>query len=357
MALTYSVTKRGQNSYRISIKRNGRQHTRTIRADKPRDVEQAAIAFVSEVETGHAPAAPAKLTFGAYLGQWLDSLDVRPLTLRNYRSICRVHIVPALGEIALRALKPIQIKTAFLGWKKTLKPSSLNAVAIVLKSALSHAEKFDYVAVSPMRKLKGELPTGKPPEAQIVAPEAITQLMQDDSVYALAVMIAVAGGLRRGEVCGLQWRDVDLDKGTIRVERQLLPTGEFGAPKSEKGARKIRLPEQAMQRLQAQRKALAEQLLAYGIRKLPIEEMAVVCRVTGVPIKPDSLTHWCNRKGIKFHNLRHTHISTLLSGGASIAAVSRRAGHSNVATTLQAYAHVLENEDDLAAEIAGKAIF
>jgi integrase len=352
MALAYSITKRGKNSYRIAVKRAGQQHTKTVRADKARDVEQAAIAFVSEIERGHAPAAPARLTFEGYLGQWLDAIDVRPLTLRNYKNICKVHIIPALGAIPLRALKPIAIKTAFTGWKKSLAPSSLKTVEIVLKSALTYAEKFDMIPISPMRKLKGDLPGRAAPEAAIVPQGRIAELM-NDPVYGLAIELAAVGGMRRGEICGLEWRDVDFTKGTVRVERQFLPTGDYGPPKSESGVRTIRLPETTMQRLRAERKSLAERLIEIGIRKLPIAEMAVFNDI-GLPRKPDSLSHWCNRQGIKFHNLRHSHISLLLSGGANIASVSKRAGHSSVATTLNAYAHVLGHEDDQAAAIMGK---
>jgi integrase len=350
----------GFRTARIKVKRGAKPHYKTVRVRTVREAHKIAAAFAADVDHGKAALAPARLLFSTFLDQWLAGLNVAPLTRINYTSAVNCHIKPALGSIALRSLSPLVIKQAFAGWVGKLKPSSLRQLRNVLASALKSAEKFDLISASPMRKLQGELPVGNPAKAVPVSADKITELLQDDTVYGVAVLLCVAAGLRRGEACGLQWRDIDFDLSTIRIERQLLPllgpdgNELFGPPKSKYGVRTIRLPAKAMDRLRDHRRKVTEVLLRYGKRLA--REMPVVCSDRGYPIDVKLLTAWAGRRGIKLHNLRHWHLSELVNSGRPLAEVAKIAGHSSAVITARIYLHAPEDEGK-AAEIIGKAVF
>ncbi|TMJ62919.1 MAG: hypothetical protein E6G81_00720 [Alphaproteobacteria bacterium] len=127
--------------------------------------------------------------------------------------------------------------------------------------------------------------------------------------YKIAIVLMIAAGLRRGESLGLRWRNVDLDP-------------------------------------------MAERLLALGVRLAP--EMTVACNAIGEPLDPNSFGSWARRRGFKLHNLRHAHLSALANSGIPIAAVSKRAGHATIATTIATYVHADDADDLAAAEAAEK---
>jgi len=304
-----SIVQRGPTSWRLKVERRDRQHTKTVKASSRREADKACAQFVAEIDSGNAPTAPARLTFGDYLDQWLAALDKRPLTKRGYESTVRTHIRPQLGAIRLRELSALDIKRAFVVWATKLAPSSLKQLRNVLASALTQAEKFDLINVSPMRKLKGELPIGQPGESEATSSDKIAEVMADDSCYGIAVLLCVAGGLRRGEACGLRWQNVNLDAGTVDIVEQLMPSPfGFGPVKTEDGKRTITLPAQAVERLRAHWRATAESMLSRGFRLRP--DHTVVARPFNcAPIDPNDFTRWAKRHGFNPHGLRHAHAS------------------------------------------------
>jgi integrase len=210
-----------------------------------------------------------------------------------------------------------------------------------------------------LRARKGQsnpLPIAAPPKAKPVPPAKIAELLaEDESPYKIAIVLMVAAGLRRGESLGLRWRNVDLDRGRITIVEQRIPlTGgaHFAEPKAAASVRTIALPPFAVDALKAHRKATAECLLALGVRLAP--EITVACSAVGEPLDPNSFGSWARRRGFKLHNLRHAHLSALANSGIPLAAVSKRAGHSSIATTISTYVHAEDADDAAAAEVAEK---
>jgi integrase len=261
----------------------------------------------------------------------------------------------------LRELSASSIRSAFLQWAADGKArSSLRQVKIVLQSCLRSALLDDLLAVNPMEKLrarKGEknpLPIGMPPKAIPVAPEKIAELLtaDTDSPYHIAIVLMIAGGLRRGEALGLRWRNVDLDAGKITITEQRVPLiggAHFAEPKSASSKRTIKLPSEAIDALKAHWRSTATALLAIGVRLT--EDHTVACNPTGEPLDPNSFGSWARRRGFKLHNLRHAHLSKLVNSGIPIAAVSKRAGHSSIATTIATYVHADDADDAAAADV------
>lgn len=187
--------------------------------------------------------------------------------------------------------------------------------------------------------------------------KAVLQSQRGRPLHTIATL-ALATGMRRGELCGLRWKDVDLDGGKIRVEQSLEQTKaglRFKSPKTRHARRTIAIPVSTVVELRAYWSAQQEQRLALGLgRSLPGD--LVFAAWDGTPRKPNWLTNeWLRAtmavgRRISLHALRHTHASSLIAAGIDILTISRRLGHANPSVTLGVYGHMYGNTDERAAE-------
>jgi integrase len=355
------IRQRSPGSWELRYRAGGKTRTATFRGAK-REAERELRRLMAEADRGVAAAAPARLTLAEWLSQWLEITrgEIRPITSDRYEAAVRLYLVPALGTIRLRDLSPRDIQAAFARWTTAgryrgtggLARSTLGLLRKTLHAALQRALELELIARHPMAPLRKRLPTGAAPEAKVIGAEAAAALV-DRAVgtpYHSAIVLAVACGLRRGEACGLRWRNVDFDAGELHVDEARVPARKgIATGKTKSGrSRSIRIPEFALALLRQHRVFQAEQLLKLGAR---VDGNVHVCaRADGSPINPMSLSAWCRANSpIGFHGLRHTHASLLLNGGASVKAVSSRLGHSSAALTLGIYAHVLPGADEDAA--------
>jgi integrase len=179
----------------------------------------------------------------------------------------------------------------------------------------------------------------------------------EDTRLALPVMLAVTTGLRRGEILGLRWRDVDLQGGTLAVRPSLEQTRDglaFKQPKTSKGRRVVALPSLALDALHQHKARQAAVKLALGPA---YDDHDLVCaREDGRPWPPDGFStafvNLVRKAGIpptRFHDLRHTHATQLLRQGVHPKIVSERLGHATVGITLDVYSHVLPGMQEEAA--------
>jgi integrase len=167
-------------------------------------------------------------------------------------------------------------------------------------------------------------------------------------------------GMRRGEVLGLRWKNVDLDGATVRVVESIEQTKtglRFKAPKTER-TRAIALPALAVDELRRLKNEQADDLLLLGLRQ---DAQTLVCgQADGKPLQPRSLTHEFTRlvarlrdlPKVRFHDLRHSHATQLLLAGVHPKVAQERLGHSTITTTLDLYSHVTETmQTDAAARV------
>jgi integrase len=184
-------------------------------------------------------------------------------------------------------------------------------------------------------------------------------------LYSVAV-VALATGMRRGELCALRWKDVDLNSGKLSIERALEQTRQgglrFKPPKTKHGRRTISLPPAAVAELRAHWKAQQELRLKLGLGKSP-DDSLVFANWDGQPRNPDALSkEWANcmdqigMPHITLHSLRHSHASQLIASGLDILTISRRLGHGSATITLAVYGHLFSNTDDRAAAIIETAL-
>ena len=162
--------------------------------------------------------------------------------------------------------------------------------------------------------------------------------------------MALSTGVRRGEILAVRWKNVDLDRGTLRVVESLEQTKtgiRFKAPKSERH-RALTLPAYAVDELHRLKREQAEALLALGVRQTG--DTLLCCRTDGEPHQPLSLTYEFARfmrwlkdlPRVRFHDLRHSHATQLLASGVHPKVASERLGHASIGITLDLYSHVTD---------------
>jgi integrase len=188
----------------------------------------------------------------------------------------------------------------------------------------------------------------------------------DDRLSGAWCLLATTG-MRRGEVLGLRWADVDLDAGVLQITRTLITTdvqrkGEpgmaWGTPKTAKGWRRVALDDGAVASLRAHRARQLGERLALGAGYA--DEDLVVCLVDGRPLHPKTLSYYFGRKvkrlglpRIRLHDMRHTHATLALRAGIPARVVQERLGHANVFVTQDIYSHVdLDMQATAAARVA-----
>lgn len=203
------------------------------------------------------------------------------------------------------------------------------------------------------------MPSSGPGPSHTGIVKVVLERLRGRSIF-LLVALAVATGMRRGELCALRWKDVDFEAGKLQVERSLEQTKNgtrFKSPKTRHGRRRISLPAYMVSELRSHWRTLQEQRLALGLGK-DDQEALVFRRPDGSPLLPNSVTTEWRRlvAGLKlpkvpFHALRHTHASQLIASGMDVLSISRRIGHASPSITLNVYGHLFNTTDDKAAAV------
>ncbi len=307
-------------------------------------------------------------TLEAYLQQWIDEVlrgTVKQSTLENYAYIARLHIIPELGRVRLKALKSRDARRLYREKLEAgLSPRTVQIIHTVLRKALQQAVRDDVLprnvcdAVTAPRQTKKEM--------QPLTPEQAKRLLEnvhEDRLRALYIL-AVTAGLREGELLGLRWEDVDLERKLLQVRRQLTRTSDglsFTAPKRGK-ARVVRLTDMAIAALKAHREAQNEEQARAG--SLWEETSLVFTSTIGTPVDVGNLTYRSfrpllkrtNLPQIRFHDLRHTCATLLLSKGTHPKIVQEMLGHANISMTMDTYSHVLPDMQEKAVSAMDDAL-
>lgn len=311
--------------------------------------------------TGEAVAA-SRLTVGQHLESWLRdyaALKVDVGTLEDYETIVRNHLVPAFGPILLEKLRSPEIQKLYREKLGTLSASRVRLIHVVLNQAMGKAVKGRLIALNPMDGVEPPKPP-KHKTTDVYDARQVVALLERSRTSAvhIAAVLGVNTGMRLGEICALQWADVDMNAGTVFVHQSLQHTQKDGLRfKSTKNedSRLIPLPASALSELSrhkdeqdARRETLGQLWKEHGL---------VWPNDDGTPRNPNQASktfHDFIRRTdlppIRFHDLRHTH-ATLL-GHAKIApnVVKERMGHKTLAITMDLYTKVFRTAHDEAAD-------
>lgn len=326
-----------------------------------KEAQTALNRVLSDLRTGDYQG-PSKLPLSDLLDQWLRDVvkpNRGPATYDVYNGVSKNHLKPTLGGTPLSLLTAAKIQE-FLAAQlaRGLTRKTVSQHRMVLRLALAQAVKWELLPRNPVELVDGpgkddhEKPAYDTPTIKL-----ILAAVADTPLYTPTVL-GLSTGLRRGEVLGLRWSDVDLAAGSLSVRQALSATSaglKFLPPKTRKARRTIPLPSRLVTILIQHRKdqqALRDACPCWTTHDL------VFPREDGRPWHPSTFTSGvCNamkRAGIKatFHGHRHTHISQLLAAGVPVQVVSERVGHAKTSTTFEVYGHLMPGQQDDAARKA-----
>ena len=300
--------------------------------------------------------AVRSLTFGAYLtSQWLPAkkLHLATSTYRGYERNVQRHILPALGRVGIRRLRYQQIEALYDSLlhptegkglaPKTVYEIHLIAVADALRRGVV-TRNVAVVARAPRQRSLQRI------EGVSLTENELRQLMRTAVGHRLFPLYWLTGmtGMRRNEVLGLKWPDIDFAKKRLHLNRGLVAVGyevHQTRGKTKSARRTIALDDTTLTILTGWRAFQAAEFAAVGI---PNEEGWVFTDGNGEPVHPHAvyeafrrIVHNAAVPAIRFHDLRHTHGSLLIKDGIPVKVVSERLGHANIAFTMQTYQHVL----------------
>ena len=345
------------------------QASRTFRGTRREAEKELAAFYVEVVERPATP--PGKRSMGELLDAWFElaSADLAPKTAHEYERIIRARIRPAVGHRPVRQVEASEIDRFYRALQRQagLSAASVRHVHAILSKAMGQAVKWGWIHESPIPR------TSPPPvrRNEVIPPQPadVVRLLEaareHDADFGLLLLLAATTGARRGELCALRWRDLDLTVGACTIRRALTDVGGHVAEKGTKthAARRLRLDAATLDELRAHRRAAEERAEQFAV---PVAEDAFVCSHApdgSTPLRPDKVTRdfglirdRLGLRRVRFHDLRHFMATTMLGAGVPLRTVSGRLGHANATTTLGVYAHFIEATDGEAAELMRRAL-
>lgn len=360
-----SITQRG-DKYRVcfdyGVDREGRRVRKYRTFDTKRDATRAFNEHKVKMDKG-TQIMPSEYTFAQWLDYWYKDIilpQIEETTAYGYRGMIENYLKPQLGEIRLQKLtaRDIQQYYTWLMDEKKLSPNTVIKHHNLLTNTLNAAERQEYITKNPMRAVSP--PKKRQREAKFYTPEQLGILL-DKAVgtrLELPVFICAYLGLRRGELCGLRWSDVDLEHKTITIENTRTQAGKKEIEKGTKTAsstRTLYLPDTLCDMLKAakehQQACRAEYKNAYD------DNDYVVVMEDGRPFRPNYLSELFGKfladndlPKIVLHELRHTFASLSNQAGIPAYNIGKALGHSTPATTQKIYTHLLDQTHTQAVE-------
>ena len=374
-----SVRKRGSTwTWYLDVDPNpltGRRRQQTKGGFKTRKECEAALRQAIADQRGGTLAKPSQQTIASFLvDEWLPAVKpkLRASTWASYRTNTNAHVVPVLGEVKLQGLSPMQLNLFYArllerGRRRDgggLSPKTVRNIHVMLHRALKDAVRWGYLprnaadAVDP--------PVGRSAERHVWTPDqlgAFLQHVRADRLYALWLLVATTG-MRRGELAGLRWVDIDFANARVSPQRPRVVVDyavQVSEPKTAKGRRALALDAATLAVLREHQTRQAEEKAVIGAGYQ--DSGLVFTWPDGAPIHPDLITRWFEQHSraaglpkIRLHDVRHSYASAALAAGVPAKVISERLGHATVGFTLDTYSHVLPGLDAAAAQAVAQLI-
>ena len=338
-----------------------------------REAQAAMVETQSQVLRGEV-ANPGRRTLADYAEQWLDAVQasLEPAAWTNYRTCLRLYVLPRLGHVRLSSITPLTLSSLYAellrsGGRKgrPLSPTSVRLVHAVLRKALNDAVLWGLLSSNPA--MRASVPKRRRPTLTVWTPEqaaAFAAGVAGDRLEA-CWLVALSCGLRRGELAGLRWSDLDLERGLLRVDSQRTTDSDYNIVTKEPKAssrRSVALAGRAVSALRRHRVRQAREQLAAG----PVwrDTGLVFVAEDGRGLHPQRITdlfqECCADLGlprIRLHDLRHTAATLALVAGVHPKVVQERLGHSTISMTLDTYSHVVVGMQQEAAVAVERLLF
>ena len=339
------------------------------------DAERLLVELVKRSHRGETVVSE-KLTLGQYLTErWLPVQEsrLRKSTHDSYRRNIELHVIPALGKRQLDQLSPEDIDVFYAsllkdgrkhrpgekGPSRGLAPKTVHNIHVMLNKALGDAARKGTVVRNVVALADApSLQARKRPENKAWEVGQLVAFLDAIAQHRMAPAFSLSAhtGMRRGEVLGVRWRDIDLDAGRVSVRQALVSVAyeiSISDVKTGTSRRTIDIDDEVVQVLRDWHEVRTEE--RDGVE--PAADDLVFVKADGTSMHPDIFSQLFDRTvaridvpKLSLHDLRHTHATLLLKAGVHVKVVSERLGHANVAFTMNTYQHVLPG---MQAEAAG----
>ncbi|HPU38170.1 MAG TPA: site-specific integrase [Microthrixaceae bacterium] len=376
------VTRKGKKYYAVvEVERDPltgkRRRTWHPAGATKRGAQQLLGQLLDDLET-NSYLEPEAITVAEYLtDEWLVAArnELRFATYDSYRRNIENHVVPHIGAAKLQVLRPIDLTRYYSmllengrrDGRGGLSVKSVRNIHQTLRKAFDDAVSLRYLRTNPAVGAKPPRVSTAANSLRYWTAAELRAFLRENHDHRHVSMwtLAASTGMRRGELLGLRWRDIDLKAQRLSVRQTIISVGYEvmrSDPKTARGTRTIDLDARTVQMLRAHR---ADQRLEQQLLGSPKHaEELVFCRETGEPYHPDLVRQSFERRvrtsavpRIRFHDLRHTHATLMLQAGVPPKVVSERLGHATVAFTMDVYAHVIPGMQARAAETFGQLVF
>lgn len=377
-----SIMDMGNNKYRFRAStgsyKNRKYISETVQASSRREAKKLYAKFIARIESGNTYSA-SKTTLNEFSKKWLETYvkpNLSPTTYQSYTEKLNMHILPYLGHKRLDKITPFDIDSLYNllankltnrkdenGNYKTLSPASIHRVHEIISSMFSSAYKWDLVPYNPCTKVTK--PKYKRTKMTCYDEETskklINKLLETAPLkYKCLVILAMLGGFRRGEIVGLHWDDIDFNNKKITVNRSVYYLGREGvnekSTKTDSSNRTIAISGICFDLLKQWRSEQGKIGLALGDKWNGSENIFTTDdgRIMNPSTGPKWFSEFLKKHGfphIRFHDLRHTFATLLISYNVDVKTVSHKLGHASATTTMNFYVHDLESTDKASAEL------
>lgn len=370
------IIRRGQSySYVVRVRDQETGKTKPEWHGGYRTVQEAKQARdEARAAAGQGTFVPRKnVTVGQWLNDWLEvhRSELKPATAHSYRAKIDSYLVPTIGHSKLQDLSPMGLSKVFGQLEKCggknggpLSARTVQYVRAILRKALNDAVIERIIPLNPVVGSKAPR-VEKPVHVTWDAGQQKRFLEgADGSRWVTVWRVALATGMRRGELCGLRWSSIDLDGGRLRVERSATQLDREVVTTDTKTheTRNVALDGSTTFALRAWRKQQAAERLLWGPAYDNPDDLVFTWE-DGSRVLPDYLTKLFvdAQKGLglprmTLHGTRHTHATTLLRAGVPVHIVAKRLGHKDASVTLRVYADAIPSDDDRAVAAFTKAL-
>lgn len=374
--------KRGSDSWRLEVtigtdaKGKPKRYSKTVHCKSEKEAEKELARFYAECADGKVKRESAERMEGfcdTYYKEYAERF-LKTSTLNSTRAAIKQWIKPRLGHKKVVKVTRLDVQQYVNGLSDAgLSPKTIRNYYTTLRQIMAYAVDMGLIDDTPCKNIR--LPKKDHTEAKYYTLEDMQKLLaalstvdEEHRAYKVAILILLFGGLRKGEVLGLNWEDVDYDTSTIHVHRTRMIAAGKGVyedtPKTESSNRYVTLPAEIMAEIKSLQIFQKERRLMLGPRYEVTD--AVLQGSFGGPLYPQHLPRWFGEflkendlPAIGLHGLRHTHASMLAHMNTDKMQISERLGHSELSTTLNIYTHLFENADrqiadDLSARFLSK---
>lgn len=376
------IRKRG-DSYHFTVTSNYIRKYKTYKLSeedkklKPKQltelIQQEYYKFKNQVLLGEYHE-DAKLTFSEFVEIWETKFAVNELslsTIGNHQYKLKNHILPVLGEKEITKINHLQLLDLLAnlsrkdGKDDELSLHSKQDIFRTLKSIFKYAHKWKVIKFNPMLDIpKPKVGNSIDEDLEVYTEQEISQILKfleyEPFRWRVIFILAVSGGLRRGEILGLEWSKIDFEKRSISITKSIVLTKsgpKIKSTKTRSAKRIVTLPDSVMDELKNYKEYWDSFKDSCGELWIENQYQWLFCQENGKHLYPSTPSNWWNdfarKKGfryIRFHDLRHTSASLLIAKGIHPKVISERLGHADISITMNNYGHVIQSANREAAD-------